>query len=290
VNGCIATFDWSALAAGPRLSRMSTPTVTRIAGTLMNVNSYLIATRDSVVVVDGMLTVGDARAVRAHLDQRGVPLRGLVVTHAHPDHYAGAAEILRDRADVPILATAAVKAAIERDDAVKDRIVGPMMGAEWPARRRFPDRVVAGEVALGDITLRVRDLGPGESPADSVWALDERHLFVGDLVYHGMHAYLADGYHREWLAVLDALAASVDPDATLYVGHGAPGGVELIAAQRRYVAAFVASVHAHAALPADARRAAVVADLRRLVPGDDLQFLLELSVDPVAAALAGEGS
>jgi len=267
---------------------MQPPAITRVAGTVMNVNSYLIETRDSIVVVDGMLTVSDARAVRAHLDERGKPLRGLVVTHAHPDHYAGAHEILRGRADVPIVATAAVQAVIERDDATKDRIVGPMMGAEWPAERRFPDRVVAGEARLGDVVFRVRDLGPGESPADSVWALDGRHVFVGDLVYNGMHAYLADGHHAAWLATLDALAASLDPEATLYVGHGEPGGLELIAAQRRYVEAFVGSVLAHRRERADARRAAVVADMRRVLRSEDLLFLMELSVDPVAAGLGEE--
>ena len=148
--------------------RMDNITITRVPGTVMNVNSYVVETADAAVVIDGMLTVSDAKAVRAHLDDRGKPLLGLVVTHAHPDHYAGAFEMLRGRSDVPILSTAAVKAAIERDDAIKNGIVGPMMGSEWPETRRFPDRVVSDAVQLGALTLRVDDLGPAESPADSV--------------------------------------------------------------------------------------------------------------------------
>jgi len=103
-----------------------------------------------------------------------------------------------------------------------------------------------------------------------------------------MHAYLADGYHAEWLARLDALAAELDRDATLYVGHGEPAGIELIAAQRRYVEAFVESILAHRQDGPDRRRAAVVADMRRLLPTEELLFLMELSVDPVAAALGQE--
>ena len=265
--------------------RMSKPNITRVSGTVMNVNSYLVETGDSVVVVDGMLTVSDARAVRARIDERGKPLRGLVVTHAHPDHYAGAHEMLRGLGGVPIVATAAVKSVIERDDGVKDRIVGPMMGAEWPSERRFPDQLVKGEARLGDVVFRVRDLGPGESPADSLWSLDERRVFVGDLVYSGMHAYLADGHYSEWLACLDALERELDRDVILYVGHGEPAGIELIAAQRRYVEAFVESVQRHLADGPEARRAAVAADMKKLLPTDDLSFLMELSVDPIAAAL-----
>jgi glyoxylase-like metal-dependent hydrolase (beta-lactamase superfamily II) len=178
--------------------RMTDPIISRISGTIMNVNSYLIEARDGVVVVDGMLTIGDARAVRARIDELRKPLLGLVVTHAHPDHYAGSAEILRGLADVPIVSTAAVKRVIERDDAVKDGIVGPMMGAEWPAERRFPDRIVSDRIAFGEIRFDVRDLGAGESPADSLWSLDERRVFVGDLIYNGMHAYLADGLYSQW--------------------------------------------------------------------------------------------
>lgn len=262
---------------------MTKHAITRIGGSLMNVNSYLVESADSLVVVDGMLTLSDARAVRRRIDEAGKPLRGLIVTHAHPDHYAGAAEILRGLADVPILATDAVKRIIERDDPVKDRIVGPMMGNEWPAARRFPDRVVSGSVELGDLAFRVRDLGPGESPADSVWSLDEQTLFVGDLVYNGMHAYLADGLSTEWLAVLDRLEAELDPKATLYVGHGQPAGIGLIATQRRYIEAFLGAVDRNRERDPDARRSAVVETMKQVLPTEDLLFLMELSVDPVAS-------
>jgi len=253
----------------------------------MDVNSYLVEQGDTIVVVDGMLTVSDARAVRAHIDERGKILAGLVVTHAHPDHYAGAAEILRGRSNVPIVATDAVRRAIERGDAAKNAIVGPMMGDEWPSRRQFPNQTVVGSVELGSLSFSVRELGAGESPADSLWFLDESRIFVGDLVYNGLHAYLADGHYEDWLACLEQMHSSLDRGATLYVGHGQPGGVELLAAQKRYVEAFVASVQAHLAKDPEARRAAVVGDMKRLLPTDGLSFLMELSVDPVAAKLAG---
>jgi glyoxylase-like metal-dependent hydrolase (beta-lactamase superfamily II) len=265
---------------------MSQTKIHRVEGSVMAVNSYLVESSSGVVVIDGMLTVSDARAVRRVIDQLGKPVLGGVVTHAHPDHYAGFEELLRGL-DVPLFATAAVRRTIERDDAIKDAIVGPMMGAEWPQQRVFPDHEVAPgtDVVLGDLRFTVEDAGGAESPADSLWRLDERTLFVGDLVYSGMHAYLADGYAAEWLTYLDQLEDRVPRDSTLYVGHGTPGGIGLLAAQRRYVSTFVAAVESSLRLPESERTAAVVAEMKLLLPTDTLAFLMELSVAPFAAAL-----
>ena len=260
--------------------------IERIEGKVMPVNSYVIESREGLVLVDGMLTVSDAQVVRRYVDERGKPVLGAIVTHAHPDHYAGLAEMLRGL-DVPIVSTAKVREIIERDDAIKNQIVGPMMGDEWPKKRVFPNRdVPAGTSArFGDLVVGARDLGPAESPADSLWTLDERTLFVGDLVYNAMHAYLADGYIEDWLDCLDLLERELDPDVTLYVGHGLPAGKKLIEEQRRYLGAFGESVTKNLERePAD-RRAAVVADMRQVLPTEDLLFLMELSVDPVASRL-----
>ncbi len=210
----------------------------------------------------------------------------MVLTHGHPDHYAGAATLL-DGLDVPIVATAAVDAVIRRDDALKETIVGPMMGAEWPSTRRFPDRVVesGSTVDLGGVTFGVVDLGPGESDADSLWTIGDRIVFAGDLVYDAMDAYLADGRYAEWLAVLDRLDRELAPEAVLFPGHGRPRGRDALEAQRRYVRAFVDAVGDALALAPEDRRARVVAALAGLVRDDRLRFLVELSIEPVAGLL-----
>ena len=149
----------------------------------------------------------------------------MLVTHAHPDHYGGIVELVGED-DVPVIATGGVDAVIRRDDALKEEILRPMFGDEWPRERRFPDRTVAdGErLELGDATFTVLDLGPGESPHDSIWLLgdDRRTVFLGDQVYDGKHAYLADGFYDEWLGHLERLEHELPADATLYIGHGGP--------------------------------------------------------------------
>lgn len=261
--------------------------IDRIEGKVMPVNSFVIHGPEGLVVVDGMLTVSDAALVRSMVDLAGQPLAGVVITHPHPDHYAGLGDLV-GQDDVPIVATAAVDAVIRRDDAIKNDIVGPMMGDEWPATRVFPNQVVddGAEVRLGGVTLTVQEVGPAESHVDSLWRLDERTVFAGDIACNQMHAYLADGRWEDWLNALTRLEAELPADVTLHVGHGAAGGRELLAAQRRYIEAFVAAVRQHADAITAGDHTAVIAAVQALVPGDDLLFLADLSIEPVLTNLA----
>jgi glyoxylase-like metal-dependent hydrolase (beta-lactamase superfamily II) len=264
--------------------------IDRIEGQVMPVNSYVIHGADALVVVDAMLTVSDAARVRRTIDESDRPLAGVLITHPHPDHYAGLAHVIGD-VEVPIVATHAVDEVIRRDDSVKNDIVGPMMGAEWPTSRRFPNRTVDSGtlVSLGGLDLQVEELGAGESPLDSLWRLDEVTVFAGDITYNGMHAYLADGHWEQWLATLSRLEAELPSNVTLHVGHGPAGGRELLAAQRRYIEAFVDAVTRHVAAIEAGDHTPVVADMKQMLPTDDLLFLMDLSIEPVLAALTAAG-
>lgn len=252
------------------------------------VNAYLVETSEGIVALDGTLTVSDGRALRAQLESFGKPLLAVLVTHAHPDHYGGIVELVGGD-DVPVVATVGVDAVIRRDDALKEEILRPMFGEEWPRERTFPNRTVSdGErVDLGGVSFTVLDLGPGESPHDSIWFLgDERRtVFLGDQVYDRKHAYLADGFLDEWLGHLERLRPELPADATLHVGHGGPVTPANFESQREYIETFADAVRTADWSQPDAARAAVVERMTRLLPTDELQFLMELSIDPVAAKL-----
>jgi glyoxylase-like metal-dependent hydrolase (beta-lactamase superfamily II) len=226
--------------------------------------------------------------VRERIEAIGKPLAALLVTHAHPDHYGGAVEVIAG-SEAAIVATAGVDAAIRRDDAGKEAILRPMFGDEWPSERAFPTRLVepGAELTFGDIELAVRDLGPGESPHDSIWLLGEGRstVFCGDQGYNHMHCYLADGHWESWLAHLDALAAELPDGVTLLPGHGDQAGRELFDWQRDYLHRFVAAVRAGEWDDPDRAKQSVVETMSAYLPAKDLRFLMELSIEPVAAQL-----
>jgi glyoxylase-like metal-dependent hydrolase (beta-lactamase superfamily II) len=177
---------------------------------------------------------------------------------------------------------------IRRDDQLKDAIVGPMMGSQWPASRRFPDQLVepGSTVSLAGAELTVRAAGPGESHADSIWSV-EASWFTGDIVCPGVDAYLADGHYSTWLDSLGWLSRDAPADAIFYPGHGAPASRVDIAAQRVYIETFVEAVRRGLSLGPEQRRSQVLARMAPLLTDRRLQFLMELSIEPVAAALLG---
>jgi glyoxylase-like metal-dependent hydrolase (beta-lactamase superfamily II) len=252
------------------------------------VNAYLVETESGTVAVDSLLTVSESRALRAGVERLGKPLLAVLLTHSHPDHYAGLAQLVADD-EVPIIAPQGVIDTIARDDSAKNAIVGPLFGDEWPPARIFPNTPIADGESLefDDAVFTVIDLGPSESPWDSPWILgrDERTVFLGDQIYDHKHCYLADGFWEQWLANIEKLQARFPGDVVLHVGHGGPVGAGDFGWQRGYIETFLDAVRTADWSNQERAHAAVLARMKDYLPTDELQFLMELSIEPVAAQL-----
>jgi len=272
----------------------STVRVHRFQASLFPVNAYLVETSTSVMAVDATLGVSDGRAMRARANALGKPLVGVIITHTHPDHYGGVASLLGGD-DIPVYAVEGVNHAIRRDDAAKEQILRPMFGAEWAEERAFPTRVLrdGDRVPFDGATFRVIDVGPGESQHDSWWLLEADgppHAFIGDLVYSHMHAYLADGFAREWLSNLARAPRAVPRDAQLFMGHGEPSADHtLFTWQAGYIRRFLTLLETaldEKRVQGEALADLICAGMQEYLPGDDLLFLLRLSVEPMRERMA----
>lgn len=251
------------------------------------VNSYLVETGEGVILIDSNLLVDDAHALAARLRALRKPLLAAFVTHAHPDHFNGLPFVVPD--NVPVYASARVADTIEQIAMPKREQWQPVCGDQWPETYRVPERL-DGPVQLADIGVEIRDLGTGESHADSCLLVtaDRRVVFTGDVTFGNLHAYTADGHTGPWLDNLDRLAGELD-GMTLYPGHGTAGDTALFRQQRQYLLMYREVIRRLAdGQPklTGSQREELERTMQRFLPGAPLTWMIGLGADAVYAELA----
>ena len=112
---------------------------------------------------------------------------------------------------------------------------GQRYAPDYPLAQAQPE--VFGDatttLSAGGVEITVHVLGAGCSAAHTA-VLFDGHLFVGDLVANGNHAWMELGLLDEWQATLDALIA-LQP-RFVHPGRGPSGGPELLTEQKAYLA------------------------------------------------------
>lgn len=251
------------------------------------VNAYIIEGPDGLVTIDATLTVPSATDMAAKVAALGKPLRGMLLTHAHPDHYAGL-DIIRGDSQAPIIALEAVKNLVAQIDVQRDATLKEMFGPLWPTARIGPDTITHEGETLDfgpGLKFQVIDIGPAESHHDSAFLLDGTDaVFPGDIVYSGMHSYLGDGQNPAWLRAIERLSTDLPSATTLHVGHGPEGHADLFVAQTKYIETFDRAIAEADWSNPEAATAAVVARMGDLLPTQALLFLMQLSISPNARA------
>jgi glyoxylase-like metal-dependent hydrolase (beta-lactamase superfamily II) len=210
-------------------------------------NSTFLVTEAGVLVIDSGQHPADARALLERIRKvTDKPVKWLVNTHAHGDHFLGN----------PVFRQAGATIVAHRDTAV-------MMKTHYDyeiARRgayfkrnnldprelslALPDVVfeAAMSITLGNRTVRLMYLGPGQNPGDTVvYFPHARALFIGGPFARKNWSNTSftpsvDG----WIALLQQLAMF---DVDLYLpGHGDVGNKQDLLDEAKWLADFQAGV------------------------------------------------
>ena len=189
-------------------------------------SSTLIRGERDAVLVDTFLTIEQSQTLLSWVVASGKNLTAIYVTHGHGDHFFGLAP-LPER--FPLAKALAIPEVVR---AMETQISPASVDGFW--RKRFPNQIpdrllVAAPLAKNELELEGHKLiavntGQTDTAYSTSLHVPSIGLIVaGDVVYNGIHPYLAetDTQSRlEWIAALDKLEA-LKPRAVI-AGHKIP--------------------------------------------------------------------
>ncbi len=194
----------------------------------LNVTTQLIETPARVIAVDAQYALAYADEVVAYAQGLGKPIDRLVITHAHPDHFHGAA-----RFGVAVHALPAVRDQIAAQGDGQDPT-----GTLIPVADVTPTvEITPGTEVIDGVPFVFDAVSGGEAADELVIKLPEQRVLIAqDLVYRDTHLFLGNNDIDGWQRAVGTLAADTSYD-TILAGHGLPTGPEVYSELRSYLAA-----------------------------------------------------
>ena len=172
-----------------------------------NANAGFVVTSDGVVVFDALGTPALGKRLKELIAQTTTqPVRRVIVSHYHADHFYGLQAFKKPGVDVwahefvrDYLATDAPAARL----AERKQSLFPWVSDL--TRVVVPDRFVGEDTVfkMGGLTFHVMHAGPAHTPEDLMMMVEEDGvLFVGDLMFTGRIPFVADADVSSWIKAI----------------------------------------------------------------------------------------
>jgi glyoxylase-like metal-dependent hydrolase (beta-lactamase superfamily II) len=206
-------------------------------------SSYWIEGPTGLVLIDTQFLPSAAEEMVAWAEKvTGKKAVLAIVLHPNPDKFNGT-ETLRKRG-IRVITSKAVAELIPAVHQLRTGWFYDRFKPDYPVATPQPEAFSPPELEAAGLRLRLHALGPGCSQAHLV-VEHAGHVFVGDLVTRGFHAWLELGMLDEWLKRLDEIRA-LRPER-VHTGRGGSGEPELLARQQEYLRAVKAILLKHGA-------------------------------------------
>ena len=173
-------------------------------------SSTLIRGERDAVLADPPLTIDQARTLGDRIEAGGVNLTHIFATHGHGDHWFTAG-LLADRFGAQVVASAGTIGQMHRNVAIREAFWDKLFPGQIPPSPVTATTPPANRFTLEGHDLVIVEVGHSDTDDTSVLHVPDIDLVVaGDVIYNGVHQYLAesaDGGRDAWRRAIDTVEA-----------------------------------------------------------------------------------
>jgi len=175
--------------------------------------AVLIAGKHEAVVVDTLVTTGDAENLADWIEATGKTLTAIYVTHDHADHFLGAPVLLRRFPKSRLVALPLVIEDIRLQlmSGVIEKYWKPMFDGNVADGHVLPEPLDHGRIDLEGHEIFAVQSGQSDTAHSTYLHIPElAAIVVGDIAYDGVHMRLGDtdrDKRMAWVQTLSELAA-----------------------------------------------------------------------------------
>lgn len=190
-----------------------------------NSNAGFVVTKEGVVVIDALgTTVLGQAMVNAIRKVTSKPIRHVIITHYHADHFYGLQAFKKAGADV--WAHKAAREYLESGEgearlAQRRQDLAPWVDSN--TKLVSPDVWLDGNKSfeLGGVRFDIVHLGPAHAPDDVIVIVgDSGVIFSGDILFTGRIPFVGEADSKRWLETFSRLLET--RPRIMITGHGAP--------------------------------------------------------------------
>ena len=230
---------------------------------------------EAMIIGSAGFTRADALRIAAAVLDSGKALKTILISNDDPDYYFGAEVLHRIFPDADIVATPAVRAAIEAKLETKLKFWPPRMGTNAPVKPLLPRAIDATTLEVDGEAIEIRGTVGELANRPWVWIPSLRAIAGNVAVFADLHVWTADtqtpAKREAWLKQLDEMQ-SLRP-AIVVAGHMKPGAA-LDASSIRFTSEYIKTFLQQASREGDS--GALISEMRRRYPQAKLGVALEI--------------
>ena len=213
----------------PALAKIQSIEFYRSGPSGADVVSSLIIAEKEIVIVDAQMTRSHAYRVAAKALDTGKRLSRIYITHAHPDHYLGAAVLKDAFPKAEIIATANTVKLIKAKASKTIKAMKKMFGDNLPKKAIIPKTLKSPIMTIeGDKVEIFKAYGDSADGATYLWVPSLKTIIGGDIFFSNAHLWTAEttkSSRQTWAEEIEAIVAKHKP-TRIIAGHSIPGAPE----------------------------------------------------------------